>query len=60
MANLSTRRCLSYLERDEFDRDAFTKLPDFLKGAIMSSPEYQRLSSEPAQFENTVDDSIPF
>jgi hypothetical protein len=51
---------LSYLERDEFDRDAFTKLPDFLKGAIMSSPEYQRLSSEPAQFENTVDDSIPF
>jgi len=60
---LTNEKLFLSLERDEFDREAFAKLPDFLKTTIMASPEYQRLASndaEPAQFKNTVDDSIPF
>jgi hypothetical protein len=53
------------LTPDEFDREAFAALPDYLKQKIMDSPEYHRLASgpreqAPSNYEKVLEDEIPF
>jgi hypothetical protein len=55
------------LEPEEFDREAFAKLPEGLKSTIISTPEYRRLAlnggdpgHDAGKYGGDVDNQIPF
>jgi hypothetical protein len=62
---LTNEKVFVSLEPNEFDREAFGNLADWLKSTIQASPEYRRISSNGGGYDASdgrvgADDSIPF